>query len=162
MVEVVREIDLAVAQDREALLQLMNAYACDPMGGGTPLSQAVLDTLVPQLSQRGDYLGIIAYIDDVPAGLVNSFEGFSTFAARPLMNIHDVIVAPAFRGSGLSQRLLEAVEQRSHERGCCKLTLEVLSNNAVAQSAYRKFGFAPYQLEEAAGQALFWQKPINC
>jgi len=44
MVEVVREIDLAVAQDREALLQLMNAYACDPMGGGTPLSQAVLDS----------------------------------------------------------------------------------------------------------------------
>jgi ribosomal protein S18 acetylase RimI-like enzyme len=160
MVEELRDIDLA--RDGEALLALMQAYATDPMGGSTPLPQDVLDDLLPQLKRRNDYLGIIAYIDDSPAGLVNAFEGFSTFAARPLLNIHDVIVAPAYRGMGLSQRMLAALERRARERGCCKLTLEVLANNRVAQEAYRKFGFAPYQLEEAAGQALFWQKSLSC
>lgn len=158
MVEIIREIDLTL--DGEALLALMQAYATDTMGGNAPLRQAVVDTLVSQLAQRGDYLGIIAFIDNNPVGLVNCFEGFSTFAARPLMNIHDVIVTADFRGRGLSQRMLNTVEQRARERGCCKLTLEVLSNNTVAQGAYRKFGFAPYQLEEEAGQALFWQKTI--
>ncbi len=159
MVEIIREIDLTL--DGEALLALMQAYATDTMGGNAPLRQAVVDTLVSQLAQRGDYLGIIAFIDNNPVGLVNCFEGFSTFAARPLMNIHDVIVAPEYRGGGLSQRLLAAVERRANKRGCCKLTLEVLSNNGTAQGAYRKFGFAPYRLTEAAGQALFWQKPLN-
>lgn len=159
MVEIIRNIDLA--EDGDALLALMQSYATDPMGGGTPLAKGVVDNLVPQLALRSDYLGIIAFIDGTPAGLVNCFEGFSTFAAQPLMNIHDVIVAPGFRGRGLSQRMLEAVEQRAGTRGCCKLTLEVLSNNSVAQGAYRKFGFAPYQLDEEAGQALFWQKTIS-
>jgi len=160
MVEIIQDINLE--QDGDALLALMHAYATDPMGGCSPLPQTVVDNLIPQLAQRSDYLGIIAFIDECPAGLVNCFEGFSTFTARPLMNIHDVIVAPAYRGIGLSQRMLEVVEQRALEHDCCKLTLEVLSNNTVAQGAYRKFGFAPYQLEAAAGQALFWQKTITC
>jgi hypothetical protein len=42
--------------------------------------------------------------------------------------------------------------------GCCKLTLEVLSGNTTAQTSYQRFGFAQYQLDPAAGQALFMQK----
>lgn len=116
--------------------------------------------LIPQLKRCGHYLGVIAWHDETPVGLVNGFEGFSTFAARPLLNIHDIVVAPAVRGTGLSQRLLAKVEEIARIRGCCKLTLEVLSNNHVAQGAYRKFGFAAYQLDPQAGQALFWQKPL--
>lgn len=158
MAELIREVSLG--RDGEVLLALLQVYASDPMGGGGPLPQTVVENLLPQLEQRSDYFGVIAFIDEVPAGLVNCFEGFSTFAARPLMNIHDVIVAPAYRGKGLSQRMLNVVEQRAQERGCCKLTLEVLSNNRAAQGAYRKFGFASYQLDPEVGQALFWQKEI--
>ncbi|MCW8918749.1 MAG: GNAT family N-acetyltransferase [Gammaproteobacteria bacterium] len=158
MAELIREVDLG--RDGGALLTLLQAYAEDPMGGGAALPQAVLDNLVPRLELRSDYRGVIASIDDQPAGLINAFEGFSTFAARPLLNIHDVIVAPPFRGRGLSQRMMEVVEQLARERGCCKLTLEVLGNNTVAQGAYRKFGFGPYRLDPAAGQALFWQKAL--
>ncbi len=43
-------------------------------------------------------------------------------------------------------------------KGCCKVILEVLSNNEPAKSAYSKFGFLGYQLDPAAGPALFWQK----
>jgi GNAT superfamily N-acetyltransferase len=161
VVEVIRAIVLNGPRgDGEALLQLLERYARDPMGGGVPLPAEVRQTLIPQLQQRSDYLGIIAFIDGQPAGLINAFEGFSTFAARPLLNIHDVIVAPDFRGCGLSQRMMEAVEQQARERGCCKLTLEVLGNNHVAQGAYRKFGFGAYELDPEAGHALFWQKQI--
>lgn len=158
MVESIREIDLQDARDGAALLELLDGYASDPMGGGERLSDNVRRTLLPQLRRCGHYLGVIAWHDERPVGLVNCFEGFSTFAARPLLNIHDIVVAPVARGTGLSQRLLARVEELARLRGCCKLTLEVLSNNRVAQGAYRKFGFAPYQLDPEAGPALFWQK----
>lgn len=161
MVEVIRPVALnGPDNDGEALLQLLDSYARDPMGGGKPLPEQVQQNLIPQLKTRNDYLGVIAFQNNQPVGLINAFEGLSTFAARPLLNIHDVIVAREFRGNGLAQRMMSELEQLARQRGCCKLTLEVLSNNSAAQKAYRKFGFAAYELDPEAGQALFWQKPI--
>lgn len=158
MVEIIRTIDLHDARDGVALIELLDGYARDPMGGGTPLSLDVRESLVAGLQKCSSYLGVIAWHAETPVGLVNCFEGYSTFAAKPLLNIHDIVVAQSARGTGLSQRMLTRVEELAHQRGCCKLTLEVLSNNSVAQGAYRKFGFSAYQLDPEAGQALFWQK----
>jgi ribosomal protein S18 acetylase RimI-like enzyme len=76
------------------------------------------------------------------------------------LNIHDFMVAPAYRGRGLSRRLLGKVEETAIELGCSKLTLEVLEGNHVAQAAYRAFGFDGYELRPETGKALFWQKKI--
>lgn len=160
MVEVIRELDLSDAHDGSALIELLDGYTSDPMGGSQTLADDVRSSLVTQLQKCSHYLGVIAWHDATPVGLVNCFEGFSTFAAQPLMNIHDIVVARSARGTGLSQRLLAKVEELARVRGCCKLTLEVLANNHVAQGAYRKFGFEAYQLDPQAGQALFWQKKI--
>ena len=56
------------------------------------------------------------------------------------------------------QALLAATEDLARARGCCKLTLEVLTGNQLALASYLKFGFAPYALDPAAGQASFMQK----
>lgn len=160
MVEVIREIDVSDARDGAALLELLDGYARDPMGGGQALTEEVRTSLLPRLRKCSNYVGVIAWHDETPVGLANCFEGFSTFAAQPLLNIHDIVVARDVRGTGISQRLLAKVEELARARGCCKLTLEVLSNNRVAQGAYRKFGFDAYQLDPQAGQALFWQKKI--
>jgi ribosomal protein S18 acetylase RimI-like enzyme len=63
-----------------------------------------------------------------------------------------------YRGKGLSHEMLEKVEEIAIEKGCCKLTLEVLSNNEIAKSSYKKFGFSSYELDPETGQALFWEK----
>ncbi len=97
-------------------------------------------------------------MDKHPAGLLNAFTGYSTFKARPLMNVHDIAVAPQYRGQGIGQALLDALELYAKTLGCCKLTLEVLSGNQTAQRAYQHFGFEQYALSEATGQALFMQK----
>ncbi len=54
--------------------------------------------------------------------------------------------------------MLEMVEEIAIDKGCCKLTLEVLSGNTLAQSAYKRYGFSGYQLDPEVGDALFWQK----
>ncbi len=144
-----------------AIPMLLDAYASDPMGGGTPLDEAVKRNLVHELSKRPHAFSILAYADGEPAGLVNCFEGFSTFACKPLVNIHDITVLGKYRGLGISQKLLEKVEEIAISKGCCKITLEVLGNNAVAQGAYKKFGFGAYELDPEAGSAQFWEKKLS-
>lgn len=156
-----RLADYTNAADAAAIPRLLNAYAQDPMGGGQALPDAVLDRLVDELAARPFAFTILAFVDNEPAGLINCFEGFSTFAARPLVNIHDVVVLEPLRGRGISRLLLEATAAEARRRGCCKLTLEVLNNNAVAKAAYLSFGFSEYQLDPGAGSAQFWQLPLD-
>lgn len=148
------------AAHARAIVDLLDAYAMDPMGGGEPLPQTVRATLVEGLAARPHAFSVLCFVDGAPAGLVNCFEAFSTFEARPLVNIHDVIVSAAYRGQGISQTMLGEVERIAQARGCCKLTLEVLEGNEIAQNAYRKLGFANYQLDPSMGRAMFWQKKL--
>ena len=143
-----------------AIVHLLNAYAEDPMGGGKPLSSYAKENLVTKLSEIPHAFSLLAYVGDEPAGLMNCFEGFSTFVCKPLINIHDVVVLHQFRGLGISQIMLDKVESIAKERGCCKITLEVLEGNAAAKKAYLKNGFAGYELDPKMGKALFWQKSV--
>ena len=147
-------------QHAKDILFLLNAYAQDPMGGGESISEYVKDNLISGLSKLDYAHSVLAYVDSKPAGLINFFEAFSTFKAKPLINIHDIVVMKEFRGSGVSQAMLKKVETFAKEKGCCKLTLEVLQGNDVAKSAYEKYGFSDYELDPKMGCALFWQKEI--
>jgi ribosomal protein S18 acetylase RimI-like enzyme len=154
------EADLAISQHADAVIILMDEYAHDPMGGGQGLSDYAKSNLIPELAIRKTAHVIITFVEDKPAGLVTCLEGFSTFACQPLLNIHDVIVSVPYRGRGLSKLMLQAAEQIAIDLGCCKLTLEVLEHNHIAQKAYRSFGFNGYELNPEMGKALFWEKKL--
>jgi len=153
-------VDYLNSQHAQDLIYLLDSYAQDPMGGGEGLKQHVKDNLAKELARLPHALSLICYVDNKPAGLVNGFEVFSSFMCKPLLNIHDVVVLNEYRGQGISQLLLEKVEGMARDRGCCKITLEVLEGNKVAQNAYRKFGFAGYELDPTMGKAMFWQKSL--
>jgi len=152
--------DYRDAAQAAALVELLDGYARDPAGGGTPLSAQVRADLPAALAARPQAFSVLAYDDGQPVGLINCVEGFSTFACRPLVNVHDVVVASSHRGQRLAQRMLERVEQEARARGACKLTLEVLSGNVSARKAYEREGFADYQLDPAFGSAMFMQKKL--
>jgi ribosomal protein S18 acetylase RimI-like enzyme len=153
--------DLSNFTHATALVELLNTYAIDPMGGGEELSDYVKENLAKTLAARPDTQVIFALDGEEPIGMVVCIEGFSTFACKPLINIHDVIVKREYRGQGISGMMLEKVEQIAREKGCCKLTLEVLSGNKSARSAYANFGFEGFQLDPQMGEALFWQKKLD-
>jgi ribosomal protein S18 acetylase RimI-like enzyme len=154
------EADLSVPKHANAVIALMDEYARDPMGGGNGLSDYAKTNLIPELAKRQIARVILAFVDDLPAGLVICLEGFSTFACQPLLNIHDAIVSLPYRGRGLSKLMLQAAEKIAIDLGCCKLTLEVLEHNYLAQTAYRSFGFNGYELNPQMGKALFWEKKL--
>lgn len=144
----------------EALVSLLDAYARDPAGGGKPLQARVLAELPAALAARPQAFSVLAYDGEHAVGLVNCIEGFSTFACRPLVNVHDVVVLASHRGQRVAQRMLTRVEAEAVRRGACKLTLEVLSGNHGALRAYEREGFAGYQLDPAFGSAVFLQKRL--
>lgn len=147
-------------QHADALLTLLDMYARDPMGGSEPLSEYTQQNLIRELSQLPHALSLLAYYQHQPVGLLNAFMGFSTFRCKPLLNIHDIAVKPEQRGLGIARALLEKAEHIARQRGCGKLTLEVLEGNQQAQKLYRAAGFAGYALDPAMGNALFWEKQL--
>lgn len=153
--------DLTHSEHADALIKLLGEYACDPMGGGEPLSEAVVANLVTEMQKRPHLHSFLGFSGAEPVALMNTVEGFSTFAAKPLLNIHDVVVSRVFRGQGISRLLFAAAESFAKTQGCCKLTLEVLEGNEIAKNAYIRLGYVPYQLDPQAGHAQFWEKKIE-
>jgi GNAT superfamily N-acetyltransferase len=120
------EADLSLAEHQEAVLAMVDAYSRDAMGNGKPLDQDVRTRLIPGLRRHPTTLILLAFDGVQPIGAAVCFIGFSSFTAKPIINIHDFVVLPTSRGKGIGRRLLEAVEAKARELGCCKLTLEVM------------------------------------
>ena len=154
-------VDYANANHAADLVYLLDSYSRDPMGGSKGLADTVKQNLPSELAKLPYAFSLLCYADGAAAGLVNCFEAFSTFACQPLINIHDIVVIEEFRGRGISQLLLTKVEAIARQKGCAKLTLEVLAGNAVAQRSYTKFGFSSYELDPEVGSAMFWQKSLS-
>ncbi len=156
--------DYANPVHAKALMDLLDAYSRDPMGGGEPLSEFAVANLVPALAVRPQAYSVLAFAranegaEELAVGLVNCIEGFSTFACRPLVNVHDVAVLAGYRGQRVGEKMLALAEDIARQRGACKLTLEVLGGNAGAVKLYQRIGFANYELDPAMGQAQFMQK----
>lgn len=155
------EADLSRADHQNATVELLNAYAMDPMGDGRPLSEDARRTVIPGLRQHPTTMVFLAYDGLTPVGLAICFRGFSTFAARPLVNIHDFFVLPAWRGRGLGRLIFSKIEECARAAGCCRLTLEVQENNHRAQGIYAAAGFSPMVYVAEAGRSLNLSKHLD-
>ncbi|MGB5986768.1 MAG: GNAT family N-acetyltransferase [Desulfobacterales bacterium] len=152
--------DLTCPDHQAAVLTLIDAYARDPLGNGQPLSAEVRKNLIPGLRRHPTTLIFLAWQGEQPVGIAVCFYGFSTFAARPLINIHDFAVLPECRGNGIGRKLLAAVEAQGRRTACCKITLEVLENNHRARRIYATAGFEQLTYVEGSGGALFLAKAL--
>ncbi len=153
--------DYGDPQDGADLVRLLDAYARDPMGGGKPLTGEAREGLVAGLAATPGAFSLIARQDSEAIALANCMTTFSTFAARPVVNIHDMVVLAGYRGRGIGRALFTFIEAEAKARDACKITLEVLSGNESAKGLYASLGYGDYQLDPAAGSALFWQKALS-
>lgn len=154
------EADLDRADHAAAVVTLTNAYAMDPMGLGQSLPDDVLRELVPGLKRIPTRVTLLAYDGERPVGIATCFLGFSTFVARPLVNLHDLAVIPEYRGQNVSRQLLEAVEAKARVLGCCKVTLEVQEANRRAKAIYERAGYVSVKRHDTDGDTFFLAKPV--
>jgi len=124
------------------IVQCLNAYASDPMGGGKALPPSVCEAIIPGLKQHGANVSLLAIEGKEIVGVAVCMKSFSTFCAAPRLNLHDFTVLSAARGRGIGRLLLAAVIEHAQAHGYCAVTLEVRTDNAAAQALYRSLGFA--------------------
>ncbi len=161
-VEVIKA-NLGEADHQHAIVAMLDAYSQDPMGDSKPLSNYAREHLVKGLIEHPTTMVFLVFENGIPCGIATCFRGFSTFAAKPLINVSDFYIEPRLRGKGIGRQLLAAIEFEAKSIGCCRLTLEVQQNNSVARSVYERFGFrqAVYPADACGGGSLYMMKQLD-
>ena len=155
---ILANLDLPAHQ--QAIISLLDMYCRDEFGSGKPLPDDTKHGLIEGLRHaRGIcFLAETGSPTDTSEfiGLALCLPSFSSFRAKPIINIHDIAVAPGHRGKGVGKALLQGVEKEARHRGCCKVTLEVRDDNTIAKAAYLRAGFKP-----TSPETLFWAQELE-
>ena len=151
------EADLQNPKHQEAVIECIIAFAQETPNYPYAISE-LPERLIDGLQRHPMTLILLAYRGEQAVGIAVCYQGFSTFAARPLLNLHDLWVHPDVRRQGIGSRLLERFEAAARTRGCAVLTLEVLQDNP-ARCLYERFGFNadPHDDQETT---FFWKKKL--
>jgi ribosomal protein S18 acetylase RimI-like enzyme len=147
--------DYSIPEHRQAVIRLMNAYIKDEMGGGKPLSPREQNSLINGLNKHPKSIVLLASTNGVFAGLLVAYENFSTFTAKPMINIHDIIVLKEYRGLGAGRELITALIEAARDAGCSRITLEVRKDNIVAQNLYKSLDF-----NDTDPEMFYWRKNL--
>lgn len=135
------------------MIKLLNDYMNDPMGNNGPMEDGLAPRIIAGLQAYPGYLGFFVLAESQFAGLANCNQNFSTFKAKPLLNIHDFIVAPECRSLGAGHFLMRGILDFASHGGFCRVNLEVREDNHAAKSLYQKLGFS-----ECEPTMHFWEK----
>ena len=149
------EADLSDADHASGVLELIDGYARGPGGQSAPLTDEARGALAPGLLAHPNAFVLLAFAGERAVGTAVCVWGFSTFAGRPTVNVHDLAVDPDYRSRGIGSALLADLERRARERGCCRITLEVHDTNEAAKRLYSRSGFGPWD-----PPTLFVTKPL--
>jgi ribosomal protein S18 acetylase RimI-like enzyme len=155
------EADLSREDHQRDVVAMIDAYARDPMGNNGPLPESIYARMIDGLRATPTTLIYLAYAGGEAIGIATCFVGFSTFYARPLINIHDLGIVLAFRGRGVGRMLLDAIERKARALGCCKITLEVLADNQRARRIYEQAGFGGAVYGGNTNGTLFYAKILG-
>ncbi len=137
-ISTVRLANLDNPSDAQVVLQLLEHYSEHPMGSGGPLPAAVHDTVIEGLRSHPTTLIFLCQKDGNVEGMAVCFVGFSTFKAKPLINIHDLVVHANARGQGIGSALIDAVVDHARARTWCAVTLEVRADNPASRLYIQK------------------------
>ena len=150
----IKECDFQDPHQCQAIIDLMNHYMASDMGGKLPpYGENTAKDVIEGLRHHPSRLVLLAEYKGEYVGLSNSFINFGTFAAKPFINIHDIVVLDKYRGLGIGRKLMEAIHSKAKELDCGKITLEVRTDNTTAQQLYKSMGF-----NEGNPVMYFWTK----
>lgn len=140
MIDII-ECDFSNPIHREKVVELLDAYMQDPMGGGKPMPEKNKKPLIDGLAVHPGAFVLFAMDAERFIGVATCFVNFSTFNVKPYINVHDLAVLPEYRGKGSGRKLLMHIIELARNKNYCKVTLEVRIDNYNAQGLYKSLGF---------------------
>ena len=100
----------------------------------------VLPALTRFLASEGHHV-LIAYVDDVPAGMVTGVEMTHPDKGTEMF-LYELGVSSEYRGRGLGSALVTALASLARSRGCYDMWVVTEEDNDAAQATYRRAGGA--------------------
>jgi GNAT superfamily N-acetyltransferase len=92
---------------------------------------------------------LVAYVDGEPAGMAGGTTAQPAGEHRePVVEVVSMWVDPGFRGRGVGEELLRAVERWACRRGAGELRLAVVLGNHPARRLYERQGYVDTGLRE--------------
>lgn len=145
----------------EAIVSLLDHYAQERMGIGRSLADDVKQRIVPGLRAHPTAFAYLAFASEEPVGLIVCFTVFSTFQARPVVNIHDLCVKKSYRGRRIGRELLRLVEAKARRFRAGRITLEVREDNERALRLYESDGFEGERSRDGRPRTFFLEKSLD-
>jgi ribosomal protein S18 acetylase RimI-like enzyme len=85
---------------------------------------------------------LIAYVDDVPAGMVTGVEMTHPDKGTEMF-LYELGVDESFRGRGVGRALASALAELARERNCYGMWVITDEDNTAARATYRRAGGVP-------------------
>jgi ribosomal protein S18 acetylase RimI-like enzyme len=149
-------------RDASAVHALLCEFAREPVSGGKDLPEDVQARLIEGLRAHPVSRNWIAWDDSTapstPVGCAICQIGFSTFIARPTLNLHDLFVLPSHRDRGVGGLLMDTLHRAAEALGCGKVTLEVARENVAGQRFYRRLGYGDGKDPDGGDGVWFWSR----
>ena len=143
----------AQASDVDGIRRLVGALANER--GGTSDAEAVAAATEECIGQPGHEIIVAAAEEEVVAYVAVHWIPFPMLGGREGY-VSDLIVGADWRGHGLGNRLMKAVEARASEMGCERLML----NNRVAAESFERGFFTKAGFRQRTDFANF-VKPLG-
>jgi GNAT superfamily N-acetyltransferase len=129
----------ATEADAEALYRLIVAIADHHD------QRAYVFTTVDDLRRDGfgpepKFCAVLAEVDGALVGYASYTFNYAIWLGSTYMNVDDVFVSPAHRGSGIGEALMHMLKQRCAAHGLQRLRWEVQPDNRSAIRFYERIG----------------------
>jgi GNAT superfamily N-acetyltransferase len=143
----------AEGEDLARVAELLGEFR-DSFGASTPRDDRFLVS-VQRIDAVGDGLYLLGALGaGPPDGVCQLRFRWSVWTDAEDAWLEDLFVRERARGAGLARSLLGAAIERSRERGCARIELDVDEANAAALALYRSAGFTGDAKAEARSLLL--------
>ncbi len=153
------QIRLATRADKASLIGLIDAHAdFEAMDRPTPEARERL--MRHGFGDHRRFSPFLASLDGKDVGYAITYEGYSSFLARPTFYLEDIFVYEHARGRGFGGTMFQFLVEEAVDRGCARMEWMVVDWNDNAIGFYERRGavqlseWHSYRLEEAQLRAL--------
>jgi GNAT superfamily N-acetyltransferase len=133
------EISRVAEQDLAALLPLMRGY-CDFYEVRPSDDELLALSRALIADPERDGVQLLARDGGEAVGFATVYWSWATTIAARIGVMNDLFVAPAARGTGAAERLIDACVDECRRHGAAELTWQTAADNERAQRVYDRIG----------------------
>lgn len=128
----------ATLSDLPSLIPLFDAYR---QFYRQPADLPRAESFLRERLTHGDSVIFLAEAAGAGLGFTQLYPIFSSVRTTPAWVLNDLYAAPAARGTGVAEALMQRARRHAEETGACYLELMTARSNVVAQRLYERLGW---------------------